>query len=85
MQQAPPAKAGCVLFLRDFLQAKIANDVLADTFIHLCAGVSRHGLRFGFPDSQAKVSGSVGDLNASRLKPPKKFTLLHDLLYWLNT
>lgn len=41
---------------------------------------------FGFArDSQAKVSGSVGDLNASRLKPPKKFTLLHDLLYWLNT
>ena len=43
-------------------------------------------MRFWVPrDSQAKVSGSVGDLNASRLKPPKKFTLLHDLLYWLNT
>lgn len=69
MRQAPPAKAGCVLFLRDFLQAKIANDVLADIFIHLCARVSRHGLRFWVPrDSQAKVPGSVGDLNASRLK-----------------
>jgi len=77
--------AGVVLLLGGFLEAEIANDVLTDSFVHLGAWVSRHGLRFLAPrSSQAKVPGSVGDLNAHRLKPPKKFTLLHDLLYWLN-